>query len=186
MLTVDAARKETAVAKMQRIHRVSQVDAPIEDVWAAITSPEGINYELSPYLRMTVPARFKGATIAGLEPGTHLGRSYLLLFGVLPIDYDDITLAEIDQGTRFREQSTMMSMQSWVHERTLRRVGDRTEVSDAVSFVPRAPMRFIPGWSWLVAAFIGFLFRHRHRRLERAFQRSLEGQGSTRSLASGR
>ncbi len=150
----------------QRIDMVSVVDAPIQDVWAAVTSPEGINVELRPYLRMTVPGPFRGRTIADIEPGTRLGRSYFLLFGALPIDFDDITVADIDPGRRFREQSTMMSMSSWVHERTLRAVGERTEVVDAVSFVPRAPLGLIPGWGVLLRMALSFLFRHRHRRLQ--------------------
>ncbi|MEG8182769.1 hypothetical protein GZH49_30340 [Nocardia terpenica] len=151
----------------QRIDRVSIVDAPIDAVWATVTSPEGINAELRPYLKMTVPGPFRGRTIADIEPGTRLGRSYFLLFGAVPIDFDDITVAEIDPGRRFREQSTMMSMSRWVHERTLRPLGDdRTEVVDAVSFVPRLPMGLIPGWGAVLRACLSFLFGHRHRRLQ--------------------
>ncbi|MCM6772534.1 hypothetical protein NDR87_00375 [Nocardia sp. CDC159] len=149
----------------QHIDMVSTVDAPIQAVWAAVTSPEGINAELRPYLRMTVPGPFRGRTIADIEPGTRLGRSFFLLFGVLPIDFDDITVAEIDPGRRFREQSTMLSMRSWAHERTLRAVGDRTEVVDAVTFTPRAPLGLIPGWGAVLRACLSLLFRHRHRRL---------------------
>ncbi|MGO4613538.1 hypothetical protein AB4305_16690 [Nocardia sp. 2YAB30] len=167
--------------KTRRIDMVSTVDAPIERVWAAVTSPEGINAELRPYLKMTVPQPFRGRTIADIEPGTNLGRSFFLLFGLVPIDFDDITVAEIDAGTRFREQSTMMSMSVWVHERTLRPVGDRTEVTDAVSFVPRAPMGLIPGWGRVLRATLAFLFRHRHRRL----QAHLGARSATQPTASG-
>ncbi|RDI61310.1 hypothetical protein [Nocardia pseudobrasiliensis] len=157
----------------QRIDMTSVVDAPIEEVWAAVTSPAGINAELSPYLKMTVPAPFRGRTIADIEPGTRLGRSFFLLFGAVPIDFDDITVAEIDPGRRFREQSTMMSMSTWVHERTLRPLGERTEVVDAVSFVPRTPLGLIPGWGSVLRVCLSLLFRHRHRRL----QAHLTGRG---------
>jgi ligand-binding SRPBCC domain-containing protein len=151
---------------MRHITAVSEVDAPIERVWAAVTSPEGINFELRPYLRMTVPRPFRGVTIDDIEPGTKLGRSIFLLFGVLPFDYDDITIAEIDKGFRFLERSTMMSMSAWTHERTLRQRGERTEVTDAVSFVARAPLGLVPGWTQVLRVVLGFLFRHRHRRLK--------------------
>ena len=153
----------------RHIDAVSEIDAPIERVWAAVTSPEGINYELRPYLRMTVPRQFRGVTIDDVTPGTKLGRSFFLLFGILPIDYDNITVAEIDSGTRFLERSKMMSMSTWVHERTLRPRGDCTEVSDAVSFVARAPLGLVPGWSQLLRLVLAFLFRHRHRRLGALF-----------------
>lgn len=154
---------------MRHINTVSEIDAPIERVWAAVTSPDGINHELRPYLRMTVPRPFRGVTIDDIAPGTKLGRSVFLLFGVLPFDYDNITVAEIDRGKRFLENSTMMSMSTWIHERTLRPLGDRTEVSDAVSFVARPPLGVIPGWSQMLRFVLGFLFRHRHRRLKALF-----------------
>ena len=165
----------------RHINTVSEIDAPIERVWAAVTSPEGINYELRPYLRMTVPPPFRGVTIDDIAPGTKLGRSVFLLFGILPFDYDNITVAEIDYGTRFREQSTMMSMSTWIHERTLRQRGDRTEVSDAVSFVARAPLGLLPGWSAMLRFTLSFLFRHRHRRLQAFFNQERHATSKTGS-----
>ncbi|MGQ4597412.1 hypothetical protein [Nocardia sp. R6R-6] len=153
----------------QRIDVVSVVDAPIEQVWAAVTSATGINAELRPYLRMTVPRGLRGRAVGDIAPGTNLGRGFFLLFGVLPMDFSRMTLAEIDAGHRFREESTMMSIREWTHERTLRSIGDRTEVIDAVTFVPRAPMGLIPGWSGMLRAGLAFLFRHRHRRLQETF-----------------
>ena len=34
---------------------VSEVPAPVEKVWQRVTSPEGINHELGPFLKMTMP-----------------------------------------------------------------------------------------------------------------------------------
>ena len=50
--------------------------------------------------------------------GERLFRSWILLFGVLPIDYDDITLVSIEPGRGFHERSSMLSMRVWEHERT--------------------------------------------------------------------
>ena len=33
----------------------TELRAPPEEVWARVTSLEGINYELSPWMRMTAP-----------------------------------------------------------------------------------------------------------------------------------
>ena len=50
--------------------------------WAL--SAEGINGELGPWFRMTVPRGLDGLDLQALEPGP-VGRSWLLLFGLVPI-----------------------------------------------------------------------------------------------------
>ena len=60
-------------------------------------------------MRMTVPRRLRGKTIDDVEPGEGLGRSWLLLFGLIPFDYDDLGLAELGPGHRFLERSTMLT-----------------------------------------------------------------------------
>ncbi len=127
-----------------------------------ITQPVGINHELFPFMRMTVPRSFRGKTIEDFAPGSFVGRSWLLLFGVLPIDHDDITLAARESGRYFREESTMMSMRSWTHERTLREVPEGCEVTDRLSYELRLPFQPV---AWLIRGGLGLLFRHRHRRL---------------------
>ena len=49
---------------------------------------EGINDELRPVLRMTAPGS-EILDLAAIRPPPRLGRSWLLLFGALPIDVDD-------------------------------------------------------------------------------------------------
>ncbi len=95
------------------------VPAAPEAVWARVTTPAGINDELRPWLRMTIPPELRGKTIADLQAGRALGRSRLLLFGALPVDCDDLFLAEIGPGYRFRERSKMLSMRVWKHERVV-------------------------------------------------------------------
>lgn len=148
---------------------VSRVEAPAAAVWNRVTTPAGINHELMPIMKMTVPRAFRDVTIEQMEPGTRLGRSYFLLAGFLPFDYDDITIAEIDPGRRFLESSSMLSMRSWQHQRTVTPHGEETEIRDDVSFQLRFPFSRIPGWSSVVAAGLGAVFRHRHRRLRAHF-----------------
>ena len=152
---------------------VSQVEAPADAVWNRVTTPAGINHELMPVMKMTVPRPFRGVTIDQLEPGTRLGRSYFLLAGFLPFDYDDITIAEIGPGRRFLETSSMLSMRQWRHERTVTPRGEDTEIRDDVSFELRFPFSRIPGWSSVVAAVLGAVFRHRHSRLQAHFSAQL-------------
>jgi len=145
------------------IKLVSELGAGTEVVWARAIDPAGINDELMPLMRMTVP---RGAENFGLEdeaPG-RIGRSWVLLFGFLPFDYDDLNIVWLDPGRGFLERSTMLSMRLWEHERTLEPLGeDRSEITDRLAWEPRLPL---PG-AWL-RPLIRAVFNHRHRRLQRA------------------
>jgi ligand-binding SRPBCC domain-containing protein len=143
----------------------SVVPAPSEAVWDRIVTPEGINYELHPIMRMTVPASMRGKSIHDIALGEKVGRSWFLLLGILPIDFDDIVLAERDVGRRFRETSTMFSLPSWSHERTLTAALNGCVVRDRVEFTLRSPFASLPGVPTLVAKMLRRLFVHRHRRL---------------------
>lgn len=141
----------------------SELEADAEQVWARAIDPAGINYELGPLMRMTVP---RGAGDFGLddpEPG-HIGRSWVLLFGFLPFDYDDITVVRVEPGRGFLERSRMLSQRLWEHERRLESLGvGRCRVTDRVAWEPRPPL---PG-AWL-RPLIRLVFNHRHKRLRRA------------------
>lgn len=134
------------------------------EVWERATSAEGINDEMRPWLRMTVPRGLDSLDIDAVEPG-RLGRSWILLFGLLPVDYDDIGLERIDRGGGFLERSTMLSQRLWEHERTIEpREGGGCTVIDRIAWEPRLPL---PG-ALLRPLFAAF-FRHRHARLRRHF-----------------
>jgi ligand-binding SRPBCC domain-containing protein len=147
------------------IEQRSVVPAPIEDVWQRVTSLEGINAELAPFVRMTLPLSMKVRPISAVRSGDRLGRSWLLLFGLLPFDFDDIGVHEIEHGRRFHEKSRMASMRSWEHERTLRECQDGTEVHDRITLELKYPFSAIPFLRRLVTAAVRYLFVHRHRRL---------------------
>jgi hypothetical protein len=133
-------------------------------VWERAMSAEGINAELGPLLRMTVPRGMESLDLHGLEPGP-LGRSWLLLFGVLPVDYDEIGLEWIEPGRGFLERSTMLSQRLWEHERTIEPAGEgRATLVDRIAWEPRLPL---PGR--LLRPPIAAVFRHRHKQLRRHF-----------------
>lgn len=153
----------------ERVFRkVVEIDSPVDTVWEHVTSQKGINDELAPFLKMTMPRRFKGRSIADVAAGTHVGKSLLLLFRLLPFGFDDITITRIEPGRMFREESVMTGMRVWTHHRILEQAGGKTIVTDEVSFAPCAPMGLIPGWGQLMARILFALFTHRHHRLERA------------------
>jgi ligand-binding SRPBCC domain-containing protein len=143
----------------------SRLDASPGEVWDRIVTPEGINDEMRPFLRMTIPRGVERLDPTSIELGRPIGRSWVLLFGLLPFDYDDITIVRLEEGRGFLERSKMLSQRSWEHERTLEpAAAGGCLITDRVRWEPRLglpgrPLR--PMFRWF--------FRHRHRRLQRRF-----------------
>jgi ligand-binding SRPBCC domain-containing protein len=143
----------------------SRLAAPAEEVWAGVTTAEGVNAELKPLLRMTVPRGLDDFSIADVEDGTTLGRSWILLFGLIPFDYDDIHVERIEPGRAFHERSTMLTQRRWEHDRSVEPDGETAcMVTDSVLFEPRLPVP--PA---LLRPLLHAFFRRRHRRLRRRF-----------------
>jgi ligand-binding SRPBCC domain-containing protein len=153
------------------VHSVEQsslVARPAPEVWERAVTEDGINEELAPILRMTMPPGLRGKTIDDVEVGVPLGRSWILLGRLLPVDYDDLCLAELEPGRRFLERSRTLSFAVWQHERTIEPEGEgRCRVTDRLGFELKRGVAWIPGAGRLAGAIVGFLFRHRHRRLAR-------------------
>ena len=142
----------------------SVVPASPADVWARVTTIEGINAELMPLARMTCPDRFVRIDPRSVPLGERLFRSWILLFGFLPVDYDDLTLLRVEPERGFLEDSTMLSQRRWIHERILEPAPGGCRVTDRIRFEPRIPAAgavFLPVFQ--------LFFRHRHRRLVRHF-----------------
>jgi ligand-binding SRPBCC domain-containing protein len=134
----------------------SRLASPPNEVWKWITSVDGISAELAPIMKMTAPASMTGLADVTVTPGKRLFRSWVLLFGVVPIDRSDLTLLSIDPGKGFVEESPMLSMKLWRHERSISASGDGTTLTDKLTFEPR----FARG---AIAGFIRKVFEHRHR-----------------------
>jgi ligand-binding SRPBCC domain-containing protein len=147
-------------------------EAP-EVVWRHVTSPSGVNREFRPLLRMTFPA---GRTdlVASWRPGERLFRSWLLLGGFLPVDYDDVSFAEVEPGRRFLERSRLLSQRVWEHERTLEPTPGGCRLTDRVRFAPRVRLL-----GPIYAAIFAAVFRWRHRNLRAAFGGSAARQDET-------
>lgn len=139
--------------------------APAGEVWAGAVTEAGIRDEMRPILRMTMPPGLRGLTIDDVPVGEPLGRSWLLLFGLIPVDYDDFTLAERGPGFRFLERSRMLSLSSWQHERRVEAAGEGCLLRDRLTFELRRPLRSVPGFARLAEALVSRFFGHRHRRL---------------------
>jgi ligand-binding SRPBCC domain-containing protein len=153
------------VAERERRFEVASVVAASPAVvWRRVSTIAGVNAELMPLARMTCPAAFAGRSLADAPLGERAFRSWILLFGVLPVDWDDLCLVRVEPGRGFLESSTMFSQRRWIHERTLEPVAGGCRVTDRVAFEPRLALAgpvFRPVFR--------FFFRWRHRQLRRAF-----------------
>jgi ligand-binding SRPBCC domain-containing protein len=148
------------------VERQSTIDAPADQVWARVVTPEGINDELRPWMTMSMPRGAKDLTVDTVPVGTPIGRCWMRLFGVLPFDYDNLCITEL-QPLGFREDSTMLMVRQWRHERTVASVDSaKSSVHDRLTFELRSPLRPITP---IYAAVVRALFGHRHRRLQRYF-----------------
>jgi len=148
----------------KQITQTSELPAAPDAVWDRIASMDGINHELGPWMRMTSP-RGAQLSVDQVPLGRRWFRSWVLLFGVIPFDYDDLCVERLEPGRGFLERSTMLSARTWEHERTLEPLaGGGTRVTDRVAWVPR-----LHGIGRLHRATIAAIFRPRHRRLRSWF-----------------
>ena len=113
---------------------------------------------------MTFPRGVADLTPTQVALGTRSFRSWLLLFGVLPVDFDDVTFVEVDRGRRFLERSTMASQRVWLHERIVEPHDGNCRITDRLEWEGR-----FPGAELVFAVLIPRLFKWRHRQLERLF-----------------
>lgn len=144
----------------------SRLGAPAAEVWTFATSAAGVNAELMPIVRMTVPRGLgRDFDVAAVAAPQRLGRSWLLLGGLIPFDWDDIGIERVGPGFAFSERSTMLSQRAWHHDRSVEPLGEHAcTVTDRIRFVPR-----LPALAPLLRPVLQLTFRHRHRRLRRRY-----------------
>lgn len=140
----------------------SHLKATPEQVWASITSLEGLTREMMPLMRLTAPKGFK--TLSDIYPRKSGFRSWVLLCGILPIDHTDLQLTSLVPLKGFVEESNMASMKYWRHERKIVAVSStETSVIDELIFEPR---RFKKISGFIIQKF----FEHRHAKLIAHFE----------------
>ncbi len=115
----------------------SQLTTPPNEVWRLVGTMAGVNRELFPLARMTYPAHQTRIAPDCMPLRRRAFRSWIWLFGIIPIDYDDITFMKFYPSGGFVEDSTLFSMKIWRHERTLEPTKTGCLRTDQVSFVPR-------------------------------------------------
>ena len=140
----------------------SRVAASRETVWRHATRPSDLDREFRPFLRMTFPPEIEDLTTVTL--GERICRSWILLFGLIPVEYDDLVFVELEPGRRFLERSTMLTQKRWEHERTFEDDGGGTRVVDRIEFESKVPIL-----EPIQALVFRAVFAWRHHRLRRLF-----------------
>jgi hypothetical protein len=133
-------------------------------VWDHASTFAGVNRELWPLARMTCPPALRRLTPEAFPVGRTAFRSWILLFGLLPVEYDDFTLVELEPGRGFYEVSRLLTLREWRHRRSVRTAEAGCVVRDEIVLVPRWR-----GTGWLLAWIYRRVFAWRHRRLRRLF-----------------
>jgi hypothetical protein len=153
----------------------TQVPVSTQQAWAWSTSLEGVHTEMRPLLKVVFP---KTVTHIGADTtlGKPLGRCQFLLFGLFPIDMSKLTFTEMVPGHRFVEQSRLLSMHAWRHERVITPSSDGRGacITDHLAFSPRFATP-------VVRRLVKLFFEHRHKMLARALGH--QGQGAAKAAS---
>jgi ligand-binding SRPBCC domain-containing protein len=115
---------------------------------------------------MTYPQALRRLTPEAFPVGRTAFRSWLLLFGLVPVEFDDFMLVELEPGHGFSEVSQQLNVREWRHRRTVTPAGEGCVLRDEIALVPR--------WRWtggLLAWVYRRVFEWRHRSLRRLFGR---------------
>jgi ligand-binding SRPBCC domain-containing protein len=140
----------------------SRLGASVDEVWDHASTMEGVNRELGPWVRMSVPRAARGLRLSDVEPGREAFVSVLFMLGVLPFDAHHLRLeAVLERG--FDEESWSWLQRRWRHERRVEPDGDGCVVTDRLVVEPRWAPRA------LVEPIVRRLFEARHAYLRRRF-----------------
>ncbi len=148
----------------------SELPVSAQRFWSA-QSLAAVNEELRPIYRMTAPPEALRAPID--EWPTHVNSlsSWILLFGVIPVDRHHFGTIEFTESTAFAETSASWLNRLWKHERVIREVPGGCSVTDTISFEPRlGPLGPLQKALYLRA------FRHRHAMLADRYVRAAKVQ----------
>lgn len=140
----------------------STLAAPVERVWAHARTMEGVNAELAPWVRMSVPAAARCRPIDDAPLGREAFVSVLFFLGIVPFDVHHLVVVE-HAPAGFVEESWSWVQRRWRHERRVRAVPGGCEVHDTVTVTPRFPV--IP----VARSIVLILFRARHGVLRARF-----------------
>lgn len=141
----------------------SNLPVPLPELWQKVSTMEGVNDELAPFIHMTSPAGMRRIPFTQVPLKQPLFASWLLVFSVLPFDRHQLRLDEVWEGG-FRENSSSLIHRVWRHERIITAHGNGSMLTDTLNFEPCIPL-----FGYILLPIVRFMFQHRHRRLKRFF-----------------
>ena len=137
----------------------STLSVPPAEFWKDATLQE-VNTELAPWVRMTAPAEWRDRPLREWPSGRTLFKSWVLLFGLLPVDLHYFFLQSVDPQSGFEERSSSVMNRRWVHIRRIVPVPGGCSIIDHLTVEPRIPM-----FGAVLVPVYEAIFRSRHRRL---------------------
>jgi len=156
----------------------SRLASPAPEVWDVVGTMQGVNDELAPRLRMSTPPGLEDLRIEDAPLDRVLFSSWVLFgppasrWGV-PLDRHHLRLERVEPGRGFHERSTSWTERSWVHERTIDPLDDRScRLVDRLELTPRIAIA-----APVLERVVQLVFRHRHARLAKRFGRADGGSG---------
>ena len=138
----------------------SEHNIDVETLGKNVFSMSGVNFELSPLVRMTSPRRYLDISILEWPKNQRVFTSVLLLGGLIPVDYHKFLFVALEPDG-FEERSSTLMNKEWRHKRTVVASGGTSWVIDKVSYQPRSPF-----FGLLMKPIYKFIFEHRHKRLD--------------------
>lgn len=134
------------------------------DEVSELLTMRGVNSELSPLIRMTASPQWANRPIFEWPTGRVLFSSWILLFGIIPIDRHTFFFQSMDRQRGFAETSYSLTNKLWHHCRDIDCSGANCLVTDTVEFQCRVPLL-----TYLLAPAYRFVFRHRHKVLKSCY-----------------
>jgi hypothetical protein len=116
----------------------SKLPVPAEQVLATLNMV-GVNAELYPLVKMTAPNCFAECSILGWPQRQQLFKSWVLLFGIVPIDHHSFYFDTINPEEGFSESSSSTTNAIWSHERKITPQPTGCCVIDTVRYKSRLP-----------------------------------------------
>ena len=124
---------------------------------------DGVNYELSPFLKMTCPNEWSNRPIIEWPVEERLFTSVILLFGIVPIDLHRFYLLTANDGG-FNEDSSSLMNKHWRHSRSIVSSNGSCKVTDSVEFVSR--LSFL---EYFMKPIYAIIFKKRHNKLREKY-----------------
>jgi ligand-binding SRPBCC domain-containing protein len=123
-----------------------------------------ISQEMGPWLRMTAPPHYRQIQLLDWRGDNTLFASWVLLFGLIPIDRHSFEKIVFPAEREFIETSSSWNNKHWQHRRLVTATENGCSVIDELIFTPR--MHWMTP---LVTLIVNMVFKNRHRNLKKFY-----------------